>query len=321
MPEPDPILDMPSDPLLDPSITVGAALRQWTAALARAGIEEAGGDVRRLMAGRLDVSAARLLSESERILTAAELAALSVCMARRARREPVSRILGQRDFYGRTFAVSPATLDPRPESETLIEAAIEVAREEAWEGVGLDILDVGTGSGCLLLTLLCELEGARGTGTDVSEAALAVACANAGRLGLAQSTSWLTAAGLDSVPGPFHMLISNPPYVRTEEIAHLEPEVRNFDPAVALDGGADGLAVYRSLAPQLVRVVPDGWIVLEVGYDQAEAVASIIVGGAGQAVADSRIYRDVAGKRRCVAMRTRAGTHAQKGLGSWPASR
>jgi release factor glutamine methyltransferase len=312
MAQPDPTVETSIDPSrADGCITVGEALRQWTAALARAGIDEAGGDVRRLMAASLDVSAAGLLAQPERILTAAELGALSGCMARRVRREPVSRILGQRDFYGRTFAVSPATLDPRPESETLIESALEVACEEGWKGGCLDILDVGTGSGCLLLTLLCELEGARGTGTDVSEDALAVARENARRLGLAAPrTAWLTAAGLDSVPGPFHMLVSNPPYVRTAEIAHLEPEVRNFDPAVALDGGADGFAVYRSLAPQLVRVVPNGWIVLEVGYDQAEAVASIVAGGSDQAVADIRVYRDVAGKRRCVAMRTRAGTHA-----------
>jgi release factor glutamine methyltransferase len=308
-----------ADPILDPTragaaLTVGAALRRWTAALARSGIDDAGGDVRRLVAAVLDVSAAGVLSQPERVLTAAEVGILSGYVARRAAREPVSRILGRRDFYGRTFAISPATLDPRPESETLIEAALEVAREEGWKGDGLRILDVGTGSGCLLLTLLCELSGACGTGTDTSRAALAVARENADRLGVSQRASWLTADGLETVAGPFHMLISNPPYVRTGEIVHLEPEVCNFDPAVALDGGADGLAVYQTLAPRLARVVPDGWIVLEVGYDQADAVASIVaasVGQAvGQAVADVRVYRDVAGTRRCVAMRTRAGTHA-----------
>jgi release factor glutamine methyltransferase len=306
-------------------LSVGAALRQCTAALTRSGIDGAAGDVRRLISAVLDVSVTRVLSEPERILTAAELAALSGYVVRRAEREPVSRIVGQRDFYGRTFAISPATLDPRPESETLIEAALEVAREEGWEGEGLRILDVGTGSGCLLLTLLSELPDARGTGTDISAAALAAARANADRLGVSRRATWLTANGLETVPGPFHMLISNPPYVRTGEIVHLEPEVRNFDPIVALDGGVDGLAVYRALAAQLTRVVPDGWVVLEVGYDQADAVASIVVAAGasqsvGQAVADVRVYRDVAGKRRCVAMRTRAGTHAQKGLGSWPAA-
>jgi release factor glutamine methyltransferase len=308
MRKPDPSCDLP---LAGGVLTVGLALREWTAVLARCGIEGAGGDVRRLIAAALDVSAASVLSGPERVLTGAELATLSGYVARRARREPVSRILGQRDFYGRTFAISPATLDPRPESETLIVAALDAAREEGWEGrAGLRILDVGTGSGCLLLTLLCELAGARGTGTDISEAALAICRYNADRLGVSQAASWLTADGLETVPGNFHLLISNPPYVRTSAIGHLEPEVCNFDPVVALDGGADGLAVYRSLAPQLMRTVPDGWIVLEVGYDQADAVAALVAESAGQAVVDVRVYRDVAGQRRCVAMRTRAGTHA-----------
>jgi len=307
MTEPEPTL---APTLADGPVTVGAVLRQWSAALARSGIEDAGGDVRRLIAAALDVTAAGLLSEPERSLTPAQLATLSGYVARRAKREPVSRILGRRDFYGRTFVISPATLDPRPDSETLIEAALAASREQGWDGAGPSILDVGTGSGCLLLTLLCELEDARGTGTDVSRAALAVARENADRLGVSQRASWLTADGLETVPGPFHMLICNPPYVRTSEIAHLEPEVRNFDPAAALDGGADGLAVYRALAPRLARVVPDGWIVLEVGYDQADEVASIVADGVGQAVAEARAYHDVAGKRRCVAMRTRAATHA-----------
>jgi release factor glutamine methyltransferase len=307
MPEPDPTFALA---LAGGQVAVGAALRQWSAALARCGIEDAGGDVRRLIAAALDIPTARLLSEPERALTPGQLATLSGNVARRAKREPVSRILGRRDFYGRTFVISPATLDPRPDSETLIEAALAASREEGWDGGGLSVLDVGTGSGCLLLTLLCELEGARGTGTDISAAALAVARENADRLGVPQRASWLTADGLETVAGPFHMLVCNPPYVRTSEIAHLGPEVRNFDPAAALDGGADGLAVYRALAPRLARVVPDGWIVLEVGYDQADEVASIVADGVGQAVAETRVYADVAGKRRCVAVRTRAGTHA-----------
>jgi release factor glutamine methyltransferase len=323
MPETDPIPGATFDPIPGGgTVAVGEALRRWTAVLARAGIDGAGGDVRRLVAAVLEVSAAQLLSEPERILTGVELATLSACVARRSGREPVSRILGQRNFYGRTFAISPATLDPRPDSETLIEAALETARQEGWGARGgLRILDVGTGSGCLLLTLLAELDVATGMGTDISQAALAVARQNADRLGLSQRASWLIADGLETVPGPFHMLISNPPYVRTGEIAQLEPEVRKFDPAAALDGGADGLTLYRAWAPRLARVVPDGWIVLEVGHDQADAVAAIIANGVGQAVADLRIYADVTGMRRCVAMRTRAGTHAQKGLGSWPMPR
>jgi release factor glutamine methyltransferase len=295
-------------------------MRKWTAALVGSGIEGPAADVRRLVAAVLDVSPARLLSEPERALTTAEFSALSGCVARRARREPVSRILGRRDFYGRSFAVSPATLDPRPDTETLVAAALEVTREERWDASPLRILDVGTGTGCLLLTLLCELPGARGTATDISAAALAVARGNAERLGVADRVSWLTADALETVSGSFHMLVSNPPYVRTDDIAHLEPEVRSFDPAISLDGGADGLALYRRLARRMAAVVPDGWAILEVGFDQADAVIAIVrdaVAQAETALDDVRAYEDVAGKRRCVAVKTRSLRCAEKGLGSW----
>jgi release factor glutamine methyltransferase len=300
--------------------TVDAALRQGTAALARSGIEGAGADARRLLAAVLNVAPVRLLREPERVLTPAQAAQLASYVARRARREPVSRILGRRDFYGRSFTVSPATLDPRPDSETLVETALALVREERWAPSAVRVLDVGTGTGCLLVTLLCELPAASGIGTDISPAALAVAGANAERLGVADRAGWLTADALESVPGSFHILISNPPYVCTGDIAHLDPEVRSFDPTIALDGGCDGLALYRRLARGIARVVPDGWAILEVGFDQADAVAAIVsdgVAGAGAGVADIRFAQDVAGKRRCVAVKTRTGTHAEKGLGSW----
>ena len=301
--------------------TIGAASRQWTAELDRSGIEGAAGDVRRLVSAVLGISAARALAEPERLLTRAELDTLSAYVARRTQHEPVSRILGWREFYGRPFAISPATLDPRPDTETLVEVALEIARQEGWERrQGLQILDVGTGSGCLLVTLLCEIPDAHGTGTDISPAALDVARANAERLEVADRASWLMADALETVTGPFHICVGNPPYVRTGDIAHLEQEVCCFDPISALDGGADGLTFYRRLAARIVKVVPDGWVILEVGYDQADAVAFILSNAIGNvAVADMRIYRDVAGKRRCVAVKTRlisgAKAHAQKALG------
>jgi release factor glutamine methyltransferase len=291
--------------------TVGSALREATAALAGAGIEGAGGDARRLLAAVLDVPAAAILGAPERALGAEHLASFRRYVARRAGREPVSRILGARDFYGRSFAISPATLDPRPDSETLIEAALEIAREQGWMSAPLRILDVGTGSGCLLLTLLCELPQAKGTGSDISEEALEVARENARRLGLAARVDWLLADALESIPGPFHMLVANPPYVRSAEIQHLEPEVRIFDPARSLDGGADGLDFYRRLVPRIPSVVPDGWAVLEVGHDQAGAVAALLTGaGRGIAAPQIRVRHDVSGKRRCVAVRTRDGAYA-----------
>jgi release factor glutamine methyltransferase len=305
----DPILDAILEPIRgDAGLrTVGAASRTWTAALARAGIQDAGTDVRRLVAAVLDVPAVKVLSEPERALSPAQLIALSGFMARRAGREPVSRILGERDFYGRTFAVTPATLDPRPETEALVEAALAAVREEGWAFDSVRILDVGTGTGCLLLTLLSELPGATGVGTDISPEALEVARANADRLGVADRAAWLTADGLETVSGPFHMLVSNPPYIRTGDIAALEAEVCGFDPLLALDGGIDGLTLYRRLAPRIAAAVPNGWAVLEVGYDQADDVALVLSEGVGRlAMADLRIHRDVAGKRRCVAVKTRS---------------
>lgn len=284
--------------------TIGSALRELTAQLFRAGIVDAGGDVRRLVAAVLGLSSAGVLAGPERSLTPAQLQVLRGYVERRQQREPVSRILGERGFYGRAFAISPATLDPRPDSETLIAAALETVRDEGWISRPLRILDVGTGSGCLLLTLLCELPNATGVGTDISDAALDTARENARRLGVLERADWLQADGLESITGPFHIVVTNPPYVRTADIAALEPEVRNFEPTQALDGGVDGLALYRRLVPRVSIVAPNGWVVLEVGYDQAEAVAALLAETPGIDAARIRVHRDVAGKRRCVAAKT-----------------
>jgi release factor glutamine methyltransferase len=286
--------------------TPRSLLRQATADLQRAGIDNAGNDARRLLAWALGLSGAQLLSEPERALSAQQVDRFTHCIARRSRREPVSRITGIRDFYGRSFAVSPATLDPRPDSETLIEAALELVEREGRLAAPLRILDVGTGSGCLLLTLLCELPNAVGVGSDISEAALATARDNARHLGVDHRAQWLVADALDGIEDQFDLMISNPPYVCSGEIAGLEPEVRDFDPLTALDGGEDGLRLYRRLAEAIPRVIPDGWIVLEVGHDQADAVAGLLRSGAVGINSGNIAFRDdVAGKRRCVAARTR----------------
>ena len=283
--------------------TVGSALRELSAELKLAGIEGPG-DVRRLLAEVLDTSSAGILREPERELSPAQLDTLRAWVARRKGHEPVSRILGKRDFYGRTFAISPATLDPRPDSETVIAAALEIVAKEGWQLVPIRILDVGTGTGCLLVTLLCELPRATGLGSDICEAALATACDNARRLGVDARAEWKKADTLEGIPGPFHMLVANPPYVRTAEIADLEPEVRDFDPALALDGGIDGLAVYRRLLERAWDVVADGWVVLEVGHDQAHAVMELLASEPRVDKAKICVHSDVAGKRRCVAART-----------------
>jgi len=280
-----------------------AATRRWAmAALRAAGIDSAGIDVRRLMAAALALPEAQLLARPEAQLPPERARIFASYVARRCAREPVSRILGAREFYGRSFAVSAATLDPRPESETLIEAIVEIVGLEDWSALPLRILDIGTGTGCLLLTLLSEFPQATGLGTDLSGAALEVARENATALGLGQRVAWRTTDLLENVAGNFHIVISNPPYLSSAEIATLEPEVSRFDPRLALDGGTDGLEIFRRLSTRLFEVVPNGWIVLEVGHDQADRVARMFAPGCAAHV---RFYRDVSGRRRCVAVRTR----------------
>jgi release factor glutamine methyltransferase len=283
-------------------LTLADALRRATADLGSAGIEGPGNDARLLISTALGLSAAQMLARPERPLRPEEVERFGRLIARRAAREPVSRILGEREFYGRTFGISPATLDPRPDSETLIDATLELVAREGWQSRALRILDVGTGSGCLLLTLLAELPSAFGVGSDVSVAALATARANAVRLGLARSAGWLAGDLVAAVRGPFDILISNPPYIPSLEIAQAEPEVREHDPLVALDGGADGVAFFRRLSRVVGKIVPDGWIVLETAHNQADAVATLL---AAEGLRKISVQRDVAGRRRCVAARTR----------------
>jgi release factor glutamine methyltransferase len=292
---------MPDDVAVEP-LTLADALRWATAELRRAGVEGAGNDARRLMSVALGLSTAQLLARPERPLSPEEVKNFGRLIARRVAREPVSRILGEREFYGRTFGISPATLDPRPDSETLIDATLKLVALEGWHARALRILDVGTGSGSLLLTLLAELPHAFGVGTDVSVAALKTARGNAVRLGLARSAGWLAGDLVEAVRGPFDILISNPPYIPTFEITQVEPEVREHDPRLALDGGADGVTFFRRLSAKAAKIVPDGWIVLETGHDQADAVATLL---ADQGLRKIRVHPDVAGRRRCVAARTR----------------
>jgi release factor glutamine methyltransferase len=286
--------------------TLGQALQAAAVRLGCAGIERPRDEARRLAAAVLGLSGAQLLSAPERPLDGAELARLEEAVARRARREPLARILGCREFYGRNFALSPATLEPRPDSETLVTAALQLADEEGWLGAPIRILDVGTGSGCLLVSLLLALPNASGVGTDISLAALLTARQNAVTLGVGDRCQFIAADALAALAGGFAMLVCNPPYIASADIAALAPEVRCFDPHTALDGGSDGLTMFRRLAHDIGRVVPDGWIVLEVGHDQADAVAGLLARQeGGRAVSALRRFRDVAGLRRCVAARTR----------------
>lgn len=288
-------------------MTIAEATSSIGAQLATAGIEDARLDARLLVGAATGLSSERLLIEPTRTLDAREAVQLATMVDRRLAREPVSRILGRRAFWSRTFEITPDTLDPRPDTETLVELALDLATEEGWRERPIRILDIGTGSGCILLTLLAELPRATGLGTDVSEGALAAAARNATSLGLAERAAWQHADLLDGVAGPFDVVVSNPPYIPTGEIAALAPEVRAFDPQRALDGGGDGLDFYRRIALGAGRALAaGGWVAVEVGAGQARAVADLAGQAAGPIGLHSiRTRNDLGGHTRCVAWKPR----------------
>jgi len=285
------------------AVSLGEAVRIAQRALTAAGVEDPAREARLVVSAASGLPTAEIIVRPEQPLSPAMRERLDAMLARRCAHEPLSRILGEREFYGRRFALSPATLDPRPDSETLIEAVLGIAERQGWGGRPIRILDVGTGTGCLLLTLLAELPMATGLGTDVSEEALDTAARNAVSLGLAERAVFARHDALDGVEGPFDLVISNPPYIATAEIAGLSPEVRDYDPIAALDGGEDGLGIYRRIAARLDRILT-GWAVFEVGAGQADAVASVLQQGFVKTRnAEVCQYLDLSGHTRCVAMR------------------
>ena len=226
-----------------------------------------------------------------------DAAAFDAALARRAAREPMSYILGVREFWSLEFAVTRACLDPRPDSETLVEAVLEALPDRAR---GVRILDLGTGSGCLLLALLSELPNATGMGIDASAQALGVALGNAHRLGLGPRAQFAQRDWTQGLEGRYDVIVANPPYIPTAEIDRLEPEVARYEPRAALDGGADGLAAYRAIVPALGRHLAEGGIAaLEVGAGQAGLVGEM----ARSAGFDVAIRRDLAGRERCLILR------------------
>lgn len=296
--------DTGADALQLGGLAAREALVRVTRVLDAAGVEGAARDARILLLTALGIDGTELVRNPERPLQAPDASRLAEFAHRRAGREPVSRIVGERGFYGRSFRITPATLDPRPCTETVVEAALEVVGAEGWREKPIRILDIGTGSGALLVTLLAELPRAIGVGTDISDGALAAALDNAERLAVAARATFLKRDLLQGLEGPFDLVVSNPPYIPTSDIATLDPEVRVFDPWSALDGGADGLDLYRALAQGLRSVMPSGWILVEVGAGQAEDVAAILRSAAGGAVSEIKLWTDLGHHTRCVAART-----------------
>ena len=222
------------------------------------------------------LSRAQLLAQSDRILEPREIAAVSALAARRLKREPVSRILGRKEFWSLTLDVTPDVLVPRPDTETVVEAALDHVAGGGLRLENLRILDIGTGTGALVLALLQELPNARGVATDLSAAALEVARGNAERLKLASRCAFVVCNVADGLQGRFDLIVSNPPYIARGAIASLDPEVRDYDPRLALDGGADGLDAYRAIAsgaPSLLA--PGGRLIVELGAGQAAPVSAL----------------------------------------------
>lgn len=277
------------------SRTVETLLRDAGKRLRAAGVPSPRADARLLLRAVLDRPAEASIRDSDEPVPIAETDRFLALVERRAGREPVSRILGEREFWSLGFSLVPDTLDPRPDSETVVEAAL------AWCGnrsAPLRVLDLGTGTGCLLLSVLSELRGATGVGTDIAEAAVAAAARNAARLGLSHRASFRRADWDADIDGRFELILSNPPYIPSPEIGRLEPEVSLWEPRAALDGGADGLDTYRRLAPAIAgRLAPGGAAFLEIGSGQEKPVETIM---AVEGLARFAHKADLGGIVRCL---------------------
>jgi release factor glutamine methyltransferase len=282
--------------------TVEIARRELTARFASAGIDSPELDARLLMGAVLGLDLTGIVTAAKRTLSPDQSSRLENFARRRLAGEPVARIVGIKEFWGLQLSLSAETLVPRPDTETLVELALEMLRANPAPNRPWRIADLGTGSGAILLALLSELPGAHGFATDVSAAALQTAEANAAHLGLAGRATFIAcdyAAGLD---GRFDLIVSNPPYVRSADIASLAVEVRSHDPRLALDGGADGLDAYRALIPQAARLLTSGGaLVVEAGSGQSGQIKGLMT--ATGLIPESVPKADLAGIPRAVAGR------------------
>jgi len=280
-------------------MTAGEAVQDLTARFQNAGIDSARLDARVLVAFVLGVEPERVFGYPETVLSEQQVKQLADVAERRAQRQPLARIVGEREFWSLKFRLSEDTLIPRPETETVVEAVLEQVVER---DAALRILDLGTGSGCLLISLLSELPKATGIGLDISERALHTATENAGRIGVSNrarfiQNDWCTGL-VEDYGMSFDLIVSNPPYIPNADISMLEPEVSAHEPGRALAGGADGLDVYRLLVSEIGRLLtPTGIAAFEVGFDQAEAVSEL---GRAEGLKVLNVRNDLAGIPRCV---------------------
>ena len=279
--------------------TAGELLRKGAAALAQTGIEGARAEARLLLEAATGTSRTALLVGAADTVSDECRARYCRLLARRVAREPMAYVLGRKEFRSRDFAVGTGVLVPRADTETLIEAAEKAFPDPARP---LRLLDVGVGSGCLVLTLLARYPHALAVATDLSAAALGCARRNAAAMQAADRLLLVRTDVVRGVGGPFDLVVSNPPYIPTAEIERLEPEVRQWEPRGALDGGHDGLAVFRTLLPQLPGLLASGGMaIVEIGKGQDPAIA-VIARAVGLAAMP---HRDLAGIVRCLELAPR----------------
>lgn len=294
--------------------TYGEALANARAALNQAGIANAGLDARLLLAAAAGLDMAALLARDGDALPAVARATFDDHMRRRLKREPVARILGEKDFWGLPFQLGAATLVPRPETEALVEVVLREIAERF--PPDLAVADLGTGSGAIAIALLKELPRARVVATDISDQALSMALRNAERLGVAERITLTKVDFAEGPEGPVHVVVANPPYIRSGMIDSLTSEVREHDPRAALDGGPDGLAAYRAILGRVDSLLMTGGLVaFEVGADQGEPVAALCreAGLGGVCVS-----RDLAGRERVVsAIQTKPTVALERKKSAW----
>lgn len=282
--------------------SIEGARRALAARLRSAGIEEPALDARLLVGAALELDLTGMVTQAARQLTPAETARLEGYAQRRLAHEPVARILGAREFWGLPFRLSEGTLVPRPDTETVVELALEIFRGLMISGRAPRIADIGVGSGAILLALLHEIPDAFGIGTDISLTALNTARDNAATLGLAGRAGFAACSYASALRGPFDLIVSNPPYVPSTEIPTLSVEVREHDPHLALDGGNDGYDAYRALIPQASeRLAAGGALIVEAGQGQARNIETLMA-AAGLTV-DRPPKADLAGIPRAVSAR------------------
>ncbi|CCM77454.1 peptide chain release factor N(5)-glutamine methyltransferase [Rhizobium mesoamericanum] len=256
--------------------TVSQILAEARRRFTEAGVDSAAADARVLIAGLLGLSTTDIVTRGGETISTEKVGVIAKAIERRLAHEPVHRILGEREFYGLPLSLSAETLEPRPDTEILVDTMLPYLRHLANTEGHIHILDLGTGTGAICLALLSECPEASGVGSDVSPDALRTAQSNAERNGLRDRFEVIQSSWFENIHGAFHAIVSNPPYIASKVVHTLAPEVTKFDPHAALDGGQDGLDAYRTIAKDAARFMkPNGVVGLEIGYDQRNDVIEV----------------------------------------------